>query len=116
LNLVIWFLILKIRSLGFTQVLNRFICHSTVKVHGLLFVTCVSFDRPVSIAAPNINVISSSVKSSIGKKKWDKIDGLYFFFKPHLVGKVLLKRCVLSHAFITGGGSIDIGVFGTWAN
>jgi hypothetical protein len=59
LNLVIGFLISRIWSLGFIQILNRSSYHF---FRGLSHVTCVSIDKLVFISTPNINVISLSAK------------------------------------------------------
>jgi hypothetical protein len=72
LNLVLEFLISRIWSLGFAQILNRSLYHFSVKMNGLSYVTYVLIDTPTFISAPNINAISLSAKSSIKKKKKKK--------------------------------------------
>jgi hypothetical protein len=53
LNLVFRFLIEKIRSLSFVQILNWSLYYFTIKVNDFLFVTCISFDTLWSISVPN---------------------------------------------------------------
>jgi hypothetical protein len=64
LYLIIEFLLSKIKSLDFVQVLNRLLYYFTVKINGLPSVTCISFDTPAFMSSPNVNATSSSVKSS----------------------------------------------------
>jgi hypothetical protein len=77
LNLVIRFLISRIWSLGFAQILNR----STLslfflKINSLSYFMYVSIDKSAFISEHNINVTSLSVKSSIEKEKKKKEEDL----------------------------------------
>jgi hypothetical protein len=55
LNLILRFLISKIKFLGFSYVLNRSLCYFFVKINGLSFAICVSFNMSASTYFNNID-------------------------------------------------------------
>jgi hypothetical protein len=58
LNLILRFLISRIKSLGFAYVSNRSLCYFTVKVNGLPSTTCVSFNMSASTSTTLISATS----------------------------------------------------------
>jgi hypothetical protein len=73
LNLVIEFLILRIWSLDFAQILNKSLCHFFfLKINSLSYFMCVSIDKSASISVLNINAILLSAKLSIEKGKKER--------------------------------------------
>jgi hypothetical protein len=67
LNLILRFLISRIKSLGFAYVSNRSLCYFTIKVNGLPSATCVSFNMSTSTSTTLIS--ATHVYIYIIKKK-----------------------------------------------
>jgi len=69
LNLILRFLISRIKSLGFAYVSNRSLCYFTVKVNGLPSTTCVSFNMSASTSTTLISATSYIYIYILRKKK-----------------------------------------------
>jgi hypothetical protein len=103
LNLILRFLISKIKFLGFSYVLNRSLCYFFVKINGLSFAICVSFNMSASTYFNNIDkchIIYLSIY--ILKKKKKKTasfiktktlhHALHHIINPVAIDKVLVRK------------------------